>query len=391
MQGQPSSNLKCQEVAKLLEKAWREGNPFLISLAQEIAQQCSNFGSWLNQFCEGVQQRKKMLRTVDGALAEVNLLLDGSSSGHTADAAIQSHFAMRACPKSSHFVSSRPLGHVALDCFGSWLNQEALGDTLGTVLLTEKGLAWSKSMFAPFEKDPFPYLVGLSTSGRFGKATTVSVVNLAWKLDRPTINVQNPKAVSNTGDLLECIGLAAAQNASARAFMERSRDYLYWLQLFLKELEVFPDESAWKSTVLQLPCFKRLQDRELEKLMILRGTGKNIQSISRLRNRAQAGVWAPALFVLEAKDRAFLCLSLLESILDRFNKFKECLGIILCKKLANLSQESLSYLQCKFKMEVVVVRGPPGNRIEAVMQKNKPRGVLVVELGDCYKGEAFVG
>jgi hypothetical protein len=223
------------------------GNPRLILFAIKTA--CEElviaspepfFYRWQRRMSERVMQNKfnylSYTKSNKGLIGQLNLLMEASSTSELSDVLLSYHFAYRSIPDFALSPSS-DAGVRFNGCGGclyiSTPSHRALGSSLvfapGPPKRSFEGLySWQRTCFPPPHIDILLYLASCRPGGFF----TTMVGRLSFRAHQlipklwngniaGSINCQNPKAVINTGSLLEVLVAAAVPNAAARASERR--------------------------------------------------------------------------------------------------------------------------------------------------------------------------
>ena len=238
------------DILKAIDSSIRKhGNPWLVyqamaALEKLIADnhEIPSFDAWQRMFSSCVYNAKfripaeaKWSSAFSGLVAQLNLLLEGSSSAELSDVLIGEHFAYRSVPELGHCMGTQP--RVDFCKCGGWLYlASARNKTLRLPLFFCKGaegsqkpsrslFSWQTTVFPSVSDDILVYLSSCRDGGYFMVRNTASieqkfdaheiVLNLWSKNSVGAVNFQNPRAIVNSGSLLEILLATAAMNAAA--------------------------------------------------------------------------------------------------------------------------------------------------------------------------------
>ena len=232
------------------------GNPWLIKVAitsavklatsmaeferegeelEEVAR--NNFICWQDCFSRQVFGQKfsyeSISRGFKGLAAQLNLLLDASATSQLSDVLLGYHFAMRCIPDSGRWCGTGKRADLN-DCGGCLCLALPKSRATGNSLLFFRGrrkpadkvgfASWQTTSFAPPQKDVLLYLMAcrkdgyLTTSRPPESFGTHEVLLSCWRRNSAgLVNFQNPRAISNSGSLLEVLLAAGVKNAAARS------------------------------------------------------------------------------------------------------------------------------------------------------------------------------
>jgi hypothetical protein len=220
------------------------GNPLLLSLAIDQAVKMENcrensmdqFRAWQINFSNAVitqkfnEEHSRISHQFNGLVGQLNLLLGASATSHLSDILLGHHFAYRCIPdfgESCGTDAKAPLencgGYLDVQCRRSRLAGTTLAFYRGKRRDMSIGYSnWQATRFAPPNKDLLLYLMALRQGGYFAASkeiiATHELVLPCWNGNSAGLmNFQDPRAVTNSGCLLEVLVTAAVKNAAANS------------------------------------------------------------------------------------------------------------------------------------------------------------------------------
>jgi hypothetical protein len=216
------------------------------------------FYTWQSIFSSKVLLDKfastSFTRSYKGLVGQLNLLLEATATADLSDVLLGHHFAYRVIPDNSASASSDIDADFG-DCGGCLYLGRQRSRAVGLNLCFVRGYpvqpvnvaysafyAWQTTRFSPPHADILLYLMACRGQGYLTVVVAdesafraYEVVSPSWRSNAAgLVNFQNPRAVVNSGSLLEVLTSAAVSNAAGRARIEH--DFLSFIAEFGEEL-----------------------------------------------------------------------------------------------------------------------------------------------------------